>query len=141
MDNQQGSTIQHKELCSMLCGNLDGREVWGRMDTIMKLKVKKRSNFHLAQFLLPFLEILKYILLSVELCPLPPSTSFPDVASGKEPACQCRRNKRRRLNPWVGKIPWRRTWQPTPLFLPGESNGQGDWQATAYWGANSWTLS
>ena len=25
------------------------------------------------------------------------------------------------FNPWVGKIPWRRTWQPTPVFLPGES--------------------
>ena len=25
------------------------------------------------------------------------------------------------LIPWVGKIPWRRTWQPTPVYLPGES--------------------
>ena len=32
MDNQQGSTIQHTELFSMLCGSLDGRRVWGRMD-------------------------------------------------------------------------------------------------------------
>ena len=31
---------------------------------------------------------------------------------------QCRRPG---LNPWVGKIPWRRAWQPTPVFLPGES--------------------
>ena len=29
-----------------------------------------------------------------------------------------------RFNPWVGKIPRRRAWQPTPVFLPGESNGQ-----------------
>ena len=29
-----------------------------------------------------------------------------------------------RFNPWVGKIPWRRKWQPTPVFLPGESHGQ-----------------
>ena len=29
-----------------------------------------------------------------------------------------------RLDPWVGKIPWRRAWQPTPLFLLGESHGQ-----------------
>ena len=27
------------------------------------------------------------------------------------------------FNPWVGKIPWRRVWQPTPVFLPGESLG------------------
>ena len=29
-----------------------------------------------------------------------------------------------RFNPWVGKIPWRRPWQPTPVFLPGESHEQ-----------------
>ena len=39
-------------------------------------------------------------------------------ASDKESTCQCRR---RGFNPWVGKIPWRRAWQPTPVFLPGES--------------------
>ena len=33
MNNQQGPTVQHRELCSMLCGSLDGRGVWGRMDT------------------------------------------------------------------------------------------------------------
>ena len=49
---------------------------------------------------------------------------FPDGASGKEPTCQCRRHKRFRCNPWVGKIPWRRTQQPTPVFLTGESHGQ-----------------
>ena len=49
---------------------------------------------------------------------------FPGGASGKEPACQCRRPKRCRFDPWVGKIPWRRAWQPTPVFLPGESHGQ-----------------
>ena len=32
-----------------------------------------------------------------------------------------RRHKTLRFNPWVRKIPWRRTWQPTPVFLPGES--------------------
>ena len=42
----------------------------------------------------------------------------------KEPACQCRRCKRHKrcgFCPWVGKIPWRRAWQPTPVFPPGES--------------------
>ena len=47
----------------------------------------------------------------------------PGGARGKEPSCQWRRCKRCRFNPWVGKIPWRRAWQPTPLFLPGESHG------------------
>ena len=31
---------------------------------------------------------------------------------------------RQGFDPWVGKIPWRRAWQPTPVFLPGESHGQ-----------------
>ena len=46
---------------------------------------------------------------------------FPGGASGKEPACQCRRCA---FDPWIGKIPWRRAWQPTVLFLPGKSYGQ-----------------
>ena len=44
--------------------------------------------------------------------------------SDKESSCQCRRPKRRKFNPWVRKILWRREWQPTPVFLPGESPGQ-----------------
>ena len=41
--------------------------------------------------------------------------------SSKESTCQCRRH---RLDPWVWKIPWRRDWQPAPVFLPGKSHGQ-----------------
>ena len=41
-----------------------------------------------------------------------------------KPCCQSRFNKRAGFDPWVGKIPWRRAWQPTPTFLPGESYGQ-----------------
>ena len=55
---------------------------------------------------------------------LMPLVGFPGGASGKEPAFQCRRHRRLRFNPWVGKIPWRRAWQPTLVFLPGESHGQ-----------------
>ena len=45
-------------------------------------------------------------------------------AGGKEPACQCRRCKGPGFHPWVGKIPWRRAWQLTPVLLPEESHGQ-----------------
>ena len=48
--------------------------------------------------------------------------NFPGGSSGKEPTCQCRRQKRCRFDPWVGKIPWRRAWQPTRVFFPGESS-------------------
>ena len=49
---------------------------------------------------------------------------FPGITSGKESTCQCRRHKRRRFDPWLGKIPWRRKWQPPPVFLPGKFSGQ-----------------
>ena len=49
------------------------------------------------------------------------SSGFPGGTGGKELACQCRR---RRFDPWVRKIPWRRAGQPIPVFLPGESPGQ-----------------
>ena len=52
------------------------------------------------------------------------NTGFPGGTSDEEPTCQCRRWKRRGFDPWIGKIPWRKAWQPTPVFLPGESHGQ-----------------
>ena len=51
-------------------------------------------------------------------------TGFRSGACGKEPACRCSRHKRCGFDPWVRKIPWRRAWQPTPVFLPGESHEQ-----------------
>ena len=45
-------------------------------------------------------------------------TELPRWLCGKESTCQCRRCG---FDPWIGKIPWRRKWQPTPVFLPGES--------------------
>ena len=47
--------------------------------------------------------------------------SFPGGTSGKEPAYQYRRRK---FDPWVGKILWRRAWHLIPVFLPGESHGE-----------------
>ena len=38
------------------------------------------------------------------------------------------------LDPWVGKIPWRRKWQPTPVFVPGESHGQRSLVSSSPWG-------
>ena len=59
---------------------------------------------------------------------------FPGGANGKEPACHCRRRKRRGFDPWVWKIPWRRAWQLTPVFLPGESHGQRGLAGYSPWG-------
>ena len=49
----------------------------------------------------------------------------------KESACQCRRYG---FSPWVGKIPWRSKWQPTPVFLPGKSYGQRSLEGYSPWG-------
>ena len=51
--------------------------------------------------------------------------------SGKESACQCRRLN---FDPWVGKILWRRKWQPTPVFLPGKSHGPRSLVGYSPWG-------
>ena len=48
---------------------------------------------------------------------------FPGGTSSIEPACQCRRYKKCGFDSWVGKIPWRKAWQPTPVFLPRKSQG------------------
>ena len=45
--------------------------------------------------------------------------------------------RRQRSNPWVREIPWRRKWQPTPVFLPGKSHGRGAWQVTVHGVAKS----
>ena len=53
---------------------------------------------------------------------------FPRWLSGKESPCQC---KKPGFDPWVRKIPWRKPWQPTPVFLPEKSPGQL-WWATVH---------
>ena len=59
---------------------------------------------------------------------------LPTWLSGKESACQCRRHKRHKFDPWVRKIPWRKGWQPTPVFLPGKSHGQKSLVGYSLWG-------
>jgi len=51
------------------------------------------------------------------------SKGFPG-GRGKESSCQQRRQKRLKFHPWVGKIPRRRKWQPTLVFLLGKPHGQ-----------------
>ena len=59
---------------------------------------------------------------------------FPDGASGKEPACQCKRCKTHGFDPWVRNIPWRKARHPTPGFLPGKSHGQRSLAGYSPWG-------
>ena len=59
---------------------------------------------------------------------------FPRWLSGKESARQCRRHQRCRFEPWLRRIPWRRKWQPTPIFLPGKSHAQRSLVGFSPWG-------
>ena len=53
-----------------------------------------------------------------------PTHGLPRWHSGKESTCQCQRQRRCGCDLWVGKSPWSRRWQPTPVFLLGEFPGQ-----------------
>ena len=58
------------------------------------------------------------------------NVGLPWWLSGNEPTCQCRR---RGFYFWVRKIPWRRKWQPTPVFLSGKSYGQRSLEGSSPW--------
>ena len=55
---------------------------------------------------------------------------FPGGSDGKRLYLQCRRP---RFDPWVGKSPWRRKWQTTPIALPGKSHGQRSLAGYSLW--------
>ena len=60
----------------------------------------------------------------------PDCGSFPGGSAVEETDCQCRRPG---FDPWVGKIPWKRAWQPTAMFLSGETHGQGSLVGYSAW--------
>ena len=101
------------ELCSALCGSLDGRglEENGHMCMYGWVPSVFTWNYHINL--------------------LYPNSGLPRGLSGKESACQCRRHG---FDLWVRKIPWRRKWQRTPVFLPGRSHGQGKLAGCISWG-------
>ena len=65
-----------------------------------------------------------------------PHLGFPGGSDGKESSCQ---HRRLGFNPWLRKIPWRRKWQPTPVFLPGKFHGQRSLSGYSPWGHKSQT--
>ena len=56
---------------------------------------------------------------------------FPGFLSGKESACSAI-DTGDVPSPWVRKIPWRRKWQPIPVFLPGKSHGQSSLEGYSF---------
>ena len=72
-----------------------------------------------------------YNLINVHILCVSPPSGFPRWRSGKKPTRHCRRC---RFDPWVRKIPWRRAWQPTSIFLPGEAHRQRSLVGYSPWG-------
>ena len=66
---------------------------------------------------------------------IPLADSFPGGSDGKHLLAM----QRPGFDPWVGKIPWRRKWQPTLVFLPGKSHGQRTLVGYSTWGCKSRT--
>ena len=94
-------------------------------------------NYLLFFFIIfPLVYFLKWSLwkLILKFPPPTPWEGFSGGTSGKESACQCRRHKRCRFNPWVRKIPWRRERLPALVLLPGESRGQRRLVGSSPWG-------
>ena len=59
---------------------------------------------------------------------------FPGGSAVEESSCQCRRRRRCKFDSWFWKIPWRRKWQPTPVFLTGESHRHRGLVGYSPWG-------
>ena len=64
-------------------------------------------------------------------CHVTTTVGSPGGVNGQEPGCQGRRPG---FDPWAGKIPWRREWQPTPVSLPRESHGHKSLESYSPWG-------
>ena len=77
----------------------------------VKIPVPSKSN-HLSLPVLPGARVISHV------------SWVSKWRSGKESACHCRRLRRHGVYPWVGKIPWSRKWQPTPVCLPGKFHAQ-----------------
>ena len=82
-------------------------------------------------FILPKEKRTQFLMnLSMRASQLVPVVKNPPAIAGDS------RDAVRSSNPWVGKTPWRREWQPTPVFLPGKSHGQRSLVDYSPWGCN-----
>ena len=88
---------------------------------VSALQLWGMSSLTLIDQQLPFFLLLLFAITPHDFYSPNPSIELHLWLSGKESTCQC---KRGRFDHWVRKIPWRKAWQPTQVFLPGESYGQ-----------------
>ena len=98
---------------------------------VHKLKIKLCLLSFLPSFY--YLILMNSFLERVSITNLTGTSGF-EHRNDKEYACQCRRCQRHGFNPWFRKTPWRRKWQPTPVFLPGNIHGQRSLEGYSPWG-------
>ena len=96
----------------------------GQMLTAFIITIWKKGWWQCVQDNFSLRIIMRFLIRSL-MC----SGELPWWLSAKESACQC---KRHGFNPWAEKIPWRRKWLPTPVFLPGKSHRQRSLGATVH---------
>ena len=103
--------VQHQEFRKYILPSMRGRGLW--------MFPAEESHGHSLPWS-PLSQKLEweYLLVNVILATVCP------VAQQWRIYLQCRRHKGCGLDPWVRKLLWKREWQPTPVFLPGESHGQ-----------------
>ena len=97
---------------SCLLGRWQGIQSWR-----IKVVLAKWSKWNQPIKVICKMPLQKFVLIIIHMCSI---IGVPWWLSSKEPACQGRGH---RFHPWVGKIPWRKKWQPTPVFLPGKFQG------------------
>ena len=112
--NEKESTYACVCIAESLDCTLETITTW----SINYISIKKKFNYKKTA------NFIAFCISSKGLCGATICKDFPGSPGDKEPTCQCRRRKRLGFHPWVGKIPWRRGWQPTSVLLPGESHGQ-----------------
>ena len=152
MRNEALSSDSQKPLYSHFCIYLSARFFLSAKWLSLLLCIPAKSGPSKAdRFLSPRFEssntwpgfsdfLLPYFWQWVSLKPLSPESNqlwardkvgLPRWLNDKEPACQCRRHG---FYSWVWKIPWRRKWQPTPVFSPGTSHKQRGLVGYSLWG-------
>ena len=122
------SIIPSKEIPGLISFRMDRLDLLAVQETLKSLLQHHSSNTWTSGFW--SIVILYYIGF---IFPKPGFKLCSINASGKESSYQCRRHKRCRFHPWIGKISWSR--KPSPVFLPGKSHGQRSLAV----GSQSWT--
>ena len=120
---------EHPGLISFRMDWLDLLAVQGTLKSLLqhhssKASILRRSAFFTVQLSEICIIILLFLLYTWGTWNREQLNNLPKVTNPKVVERDAVERKETWVYPWVGKIPWRKAWQPTPVFLPGESHGQ-----------------